>query len=522
MKRLLILAGIAMIFLSPCLQAQEKWLQNDGWNDGDNAFYQAGFIANSIMASVFVPDPDDYPFKLLTVRTLVHDGGGGGTVGAFVLRVWEDAGGSVDPGALLFEETYQLTAGGYWNDVDLAPHNIIISSGNVRIGWLFVLDPPPSFLRDADGTIIPQRNLIYSRWPVQWYWQWAENAGLQGDWIHRVKIMANYGEATPTPDPPTPTPVPPTETPVPPTETPVPPTETPIPTNTPPPTHTPTIIPSSTPDTPTPTPTSVPPTETPLPPTETPIPPTETPVPPTATPYDGIIYWDQDIYYGPDARAIITVEDADLDTDPNVQETVEIRVWSHSTDPFPGGLTVTLYETAPSSPIFRTIVPHVGFGPQTIPGDNIIGVTEGEMVYARYVDVSTGEEKIAVAQWQSDSLHLEFVMPQTHFREGDLFWCDLHFNNPGSTVQVDMYILLDVYGEFFCYPTWEHIDHGLPYERTFIPGGESGTMTVMPPFNTPDVYPMGPFHFYAAMFTAGELTIEELISNVPLGEFYFE
>lgn len=544
MKRLVLVIFIIIQMVAPALLAAPKWLKNDGFDSGGTAYYQQGFIANEIMASVFVPDAGDYPAKLLKVHTLVQDGTpGGGTIGAFVLYIWQDIGG-VNPGTLLFTESYQLTAADAFNEVDLSPYNIIINSGNIRVGWEHVLNPPPSFCRDADGTITPHRNLIYGNFGMGWEWRWSENVGLLGDWIHRLQIDTNYGGPTATPNPPTVTPTPePTFTWTPePTETP-----TIVPTNTPPSTHTPTVTPTETPTgEPSPgTPTATPPTATPTqeptitpttaPPTQTPEPTvtatctpsptltsTPTPVPPTPTPDDGIIYWDSDVYYGPDARGVITVEDSDLNTDPMAQETVDVHVWSQQTDPYPGGLVITLYETTPSSRIFRSIIPHVGFGPSTIPGDTVIGVTPGERVFARYLDLSSGQEKIATTEWHVETLQIEFQMPATHFGEGDLFWCDLNYSNQGETVQVDLYILLDVYGDFFCYPAWQSINDGLPFERMTIAEGEEDVITVLPAFVMPAVSPMGPFYFYAAMFSAGELSVDSLVSGVGIAEFYFD
>ncbi|HPQ41410.1 MAG TPA: hypothetical protein PLV45_13635 [bacterium] len=265
-------------------------------------------------------------------------------------------------------------------------------------------------------------------------------------------------------------------------------------TPTPPPTHTPTNIPTFTP----------------------------TPVTPTSTPFASVVYWDAEEYFGSDVNAVITVEDPDIDTDPMVQETVQVRVWSQNTDPYPGGLTVTLYEDGPSNTRFRSIFPHVRFGSETRPADNILGVTEGETVYVRYIDATTAEERLDSAVWRSNTMFIQFLMPGTTFSEGDIFSCDLQFTNAGETIQVDLYVLLDVFGVFFAYPTWQNISEGLPKDTTFIPGGEQGVIQILPPFTMPAVGQSGPYYFYGAMFAAGELTIESLVADVAVAAFYFE
>lgn len=369
-------------------------------------------------------------------------------------------------------------------------------------------------------------------------WTWSENAGLIGDWIHRLQIDTNYSGATPTPVPPTATPTPePTDTPTPlPTDTPTMiPTDTPTNTPTPTPTEEPSPgTPTVPPQTPTPEPTNTPtalPTDTPIPtdtpteiPTATPtqIPTdTPTPVPPTPTPDDGTIYWDKEAYFGLDARGILTVEDWDLDTDPLVQETVNVYVWSQQTDPYPGGLIVTLYETGTSSRTFRSIVPHIGFGPATLPSETIIGVTHGERVFARYLDKSSGEERIASTEWYDETLNLELEMSAKSFGTGDMLWCDLHYTNGGKTVKVDLYVLLQVFDEFFSYPTWPNLNTDLTYETMTIAAGEEDTITIIPAFEMPPVDPFGPMYFYAAMFSAGQLDIDALVTNVDIAEFYF-
>jgi len=119
-------------------------------------------------------------------------------------------------------------------------------------------------------------------------------------------------------------------------------------------------------------------------------------------------------------------------------------------------------------------------------------------------------------------MFIQFLMPGTTFSEGDIFSCDLQFTNAGDTIQVDLYVLLDVFGEFFAYPTWQNINEGLPKDTTFIPGDEEGIIQILPPFTMPAMGPSGPYYFYGAMFDAGELTIDSLVADVAVTEFYFE
>ncbi|RMG44441.1 MAG: M28 family peptidase [Acidobacteria bacterium] len=79
--------------------------------------------------------------------------------------------------------------------------------------------------------------------------------------------------------------------------------------------------------------------------------------------------------------AKVVVGDADLDTDGSVAESVDVEVWS-TTEPDPEVLT--LIERGSHSPIFDGEIPITTDPPQ--PGDGRVSVTEGDLLYARYVD----------------------------------------------------------------------------------------------------------------------------------------
>ncbi|MBN2055569.1 hypothetical protein JW905_11640 [bacterium] len=434
--------------------AEFKWLQNDGFSMGGMAYYQMGFVATEICAATYTPFMGDYPVKLSTVRILVQDGAGGSASRDFVLRVWEDSG-TTQPGALLLEETRTLTASTNWQDVDIAGHNIIVSSGSIRVGFEFTGAPPPSFCRDADGTITPHRNLIKLDIGT---WVWAESLGLQGDWILRLGVETNYGGATATP--------------------------TPSPT-----------IPGAT-ATPTPTPVTTPGGD------------------------EGEINWDAAEYFGLDAHGRLTVVDGNLDGDPGLQEQIDVWVWSQS-DPYPSGISVTLYETSLSSDTFQSVYPHVGFTDAASDDmENLIHVADNDPVYARYLDDSPVGEHIASARWHAyQGISITLEMPSHSISDGDQCWLNLDFSNSGDTSQVDLYVLLDVFGSYFAYPSWNAIDLGLDHGDLFIPGAYQDTIEVLDPFTMPPVDPVGPLFFHAAMFEDGELTIDTMISNLSTWEF---
>ena len=246
-----ILFGSALM-IQPA-QCDFKWLQNDSFSGFGDVTFVGGFIQDEMMAVRFEADPADYPFDIMRVQVLVGDGASGGTVGGFTMTIYEDDGTSMNPGATLYSEGYQLTASNDSFNEIILPNPITIQSGGVRVAFHFWQDWPPSFFRDNDG-YTPQTNFIFDS-----TWHYANEFGVVGDWILHLGIDAQSG----TPDTPTPNPSA-TETPVAPTNTPVTPTNTPVaPTNTP-------VVPTNTP---------IPPTNTPVVPTNTPIVPTNTPVP---------------------------------------------------------------------------------------------------------------------------------------------------------------------------------------------------------------------------------------------------
>jgi hypothetical protein len=113
-------------------------------------------------------------------------------------------------------------------------------------------------------------------------------------------------------------------------------------------------------------------------------------------------------------------------------------------------------------------------------------------------------------------------MPAEKFTDGDPCRLDLLVSNPGTATEVDLYLLLDVFGRFFAYPSWQEITSGLDWERMELPAGMEDTLSIIPEFTMPPVPPAGPLFFYAAMFEAGLLDLEHLASNGSVWAFSLE
>ena len=112
-------------------------------------------------------------------------------------------------------------------------------------------------------------------------------------------------------------------------------------------------------------------------------------------------------------------------------------------------------------------------------------------------------------------------MPATTFAEGDPCGLDLAISNDGTTQSADLYVLLDVFGAYWSYPSWQALDAGIDFEAVTVTAGDS-SLTLISSFTMPAVSPCGPLYFYAAMFAPGTLSLETLVSNGAVWEFHLE
>ena len=80
---------------------------------------------------------------------------------------------------------------------------------------------------------------------------------------------------------------------------------------------------------------------------------------------------------------------------------------------------------------------------------------------------------------------------------------------------VDLYVLLDVFGEYWSYPSWANVSTGIDFETMTVPSG-SDTIEIIPSFNMPPVPDVGPLYFYGAMFESGYLDLDHLVFGVEL------
>jgi parallel beta-helix repeat protein len=119
-------------------------------------------------------------------------------------------------------------------------------------------------------------------------------------------------------------------------------------------------------------------------------------------------------------------------------------------------------------------------------------------------------------------VELALEMGAQRFREGDTCRLELSAANPGPAVTLDLYVLLDVFGEYWLYPDWTPLDQGLTHGLLELAAGETRTLVLIPEFTMPPVSPLGPLFFHAAAFSPGEPSLETLRSNVASFEFHLE
>jgi len=452
---------VTFIFLTLFSQVNAEIivLQNDSWDLGENAYYQQGFIEGEIMAAKFTAEEDQYPYQMRKVRVLVGDGGPGGAYGAFVLHIWEDNGGTTDPGDLLvYHDSYQLTAG-YLNEIDLDPlMPPEIASGSVRVGLQFILDPPPSFYRDDDGIHL-ETNYIFA---AGFGWRYSEFFGLTGDWILRLEIETGAPGPTETPAPPTNTPTmaPPTDTPIPPTDTPIPPTDTPIP-----------------------------PTDTPIPPTDTPTQPTATQGPPPDTP---------------------TITPVPTDTPPGAPTHTPTPPSTYS--PAPTYTPVPTYTPAPTYTGLPTTTPHPTGSP--VPTYTALPTYTQNPTFTPEPTFTQPPPSPTATDVDPS---LELWMPSHYFPPGDPCAVNVNIHNTGDQINSARLVVMLVLNEgVWFWPSWRM---GLDSQLMTVGSGDS-MVVIIPEFSWPSAGSYSSIIFLAALTDPdySELLADPDIWNWGFGE----
>lgn len=155
-------------------------VKNDGYEPGQNAGFQAGFIAGEESASTLGPFAG--PVLLRKVRFLVGPDG----TETITLKIYEESGAAI-PGAEIFSQDYAILGStDFLMQVDLTAEGILIAGGDsIRVSLKYNHAGTPAIARDDDGSILPDRNWIYADgigWVDSMFF------GLTGDWIIRAIV----------------------------------------------------------------------------------------------------------------------------------------------------------------------------------------------------------------------------------------------------------------------------------------------------------------------------------------------
>lgn len=176
---------VGVLLLAAQVAAQTEELRNDGFESGLPVSFQAGFVEGEIGAVRLVPTLS-CPCRVENVTLLF---GGAGDTLPVVLRIWDDAAGTVDPGMQLYVDSFQLT--GFNNAlqvIDPSPTDVIVN-GPFRVGIEFTHSGLPSIARDGDGNIDANANFILADFsPLGFFWFRSADFGVTGDWVIRATI----------------------------------------------------------------------------------------------------------------------------------------------------------------------------------------------------------------------------------------------------------------------------------------------------------------------------------------------
>ncbi len=128
------------------------------------------------------------------------------------------------------------------------------------------------------------------------------------------------------------------------------------------------------------------------------------------------------------------------------------------------------------------------------------------------LDIASGADAADQITWWESSLKtlnlgVDLRMSQTHFIPGDTFTLDAVLGNPNADMEdIPLAVVLDVYGEFWFWPSWSKFDpetgDGFDFQTIELSNGIN-TIIIFEPFTWPDTGPsaVSGIVFYGAMLT---------------------
>jgi len=115
------------------------------------------------------------------------------------------------------------------------------------------------------------------------------------------------------------------------------------------------------------------------------------------------------------------------------------------------------------------------------------------------------------------TLGVTLQMPAHDFKPGDPCYLDAIAGNPGELLSsVPLFVILDVFGNYYSAPGWENLNDGISWYTIDLPTGET-TTSVLPSFTWPSgVGSAAGLKFYGAMTNA---VMNELLGVMSTWEF---
>ena len=98
------------------------------------------------------------------------------------------------------------------------------------------------------------------------------------------------------------------------------------------------------------------------------------------------------------------------------------------------------------------------------------------------------------------TLGVTLEMPSDTFRYKDLFFLNARVSNPGQLIEdVPLFVILDIAGEMFFWPSWAAMSTGIDYQLIYLENGVR-VIPILPAFEWPKVSgSMTGIHFYSGM-----------------------
>lgn len=187
--RAVIVVGGILLGLTRTSHAQLE-LKNDGFDSGESASFQGGFVTSEIGAARF--NAPDATRSLVKVQLLFGPEvpSPGINTRTVTLKVWDDSAGTDAPGAEIFSGDFSLQGSSSALSEMVLPVAVAVPT-QFRVGVLFQHDGAPSIAGDADGTHTASNNFIFAG-----SWFKAATFGLTRDWVIRA-FVTDGGSGTP-------------------------------------------------------------------------------------------------------------------------------------------------------------------------------------------------------------------------------------------------------------------------------------------------------------------------------------